>query len=211
MKLSIQGKNLEISDWLQSYVERKIGKLDRYLPTLTEAHVELSVENTKSAQDSQVVQVTLRMDKDSTLLRAEERSADMTASIDSVLDKLYRQIVRYKGKRYRRRGGDQGEMPPVENLEEEPERAVVRVKRFKMNPMLVDEAIEQMELLGHDFFVFFDPDSNRINVVYRRRDGDYGLIDPELAYARSGSGAGRHLPRPALLLRGKTWQQRQLP
>ncbi len=181
MKLSIQGKNLEISDWLQSYVERKIGKLDRYLPTLVEAHVELSVENTRSAQDSQVVQVTLRMDKDSTLLRAEERSADMTASIDSVLDKLYRQIIRYKGKRYRRRGGDQGEMPPVENLEEEPERAVVRMKRFKMNPMLVDEAIEQMELLGHDFFVFFNPDSNRINVVYRRRDGDYGLIDPELA------------------------------
>ena len=89
MKLSIQGKNLEVSTWLRAYVEKKIEKLDRYLPTLAEANVELSVENTRSAQDSQVVQVTLRMDKDSTLLRAEERSADMTSSIDSVLDKLY--------------------------------------------------------------------------------------------------------------------------
>lgn len=178
MQLIIQGKNIEVTDRLREYVEKKVGKLDRYLPTITEARMELSVEGTKSAKDRQVAQLTVR--NKGTLLRAEERTADMFASIDAIVDKMYRQIVRYKGKRYGR-GRGPGEVPPVEEFEEEPPRRIVRTKRFQVAPMDEEEAIEQMELLGHDFFVFFNVNTDGINVIYRRKDGDYGLLEPELA------------------------------
>ena len=181
MQLIINSKNIEVTGWLREYVEKKVGKLDRYLPTINEARVELSVENAKSAEDRQVCQLTIR--SNGTILRAEEKTDDMFASIDAVLDKMYRQIARYKGKRKRGRGQQQqGEMLPIEEeMEEEPERHIVRVKRFQMTPMGQEEAIEQMELLGHDFFVFFNADVEAINVLYRRKDGDYGLIQPEFA------------------------------
>jgi putative sigma-54 modulation protein len=172
-----------VTDRLRTYVEKKIGKLDRYLPTISEAWVELSTEGAKAAQDRQVCQVTVR--SNGTILRAEERSDDMFTSIDTVLDKMYRQIARYKGKRKNRWRGA-GAMPeplPVE-LEEEAEEergAVVRVKRFPITPMHAEEAVEQMELLGHDFFVFFNANEGEINVLYRRKDGDYGVLQPELA------------------------------
>jgi len=178
MQLIIQGKNMEVTDRLQEYIEKKVGKLDRYLPTITEARIELSVEGTKSAKDRQVAQLTVR--SKGTFLRAEERTADMFASIDAIVDKMYRQIVRYKGKRYGR-GRGPGEMPPVEKFEEEEPPRIVRTKRFQVAPMDEEEAIEQMELLGHDFFIFFNVDANGINVIYRRKDGNYGLLEPELA------------------------------
>ena len=178
MQLTIQGKNMEVTERLQEYIEKKVGKLDRYLPTITEARIELSVEGAKSAKDRQVAQLTVR--SKGTFLRAEERTADMFASIDAIVDKMYRQIVRYKGKRYDR-GRGPGEMPPVEEFEEEEPPRIVRTKRFLVAPMDEEEAIEQMELLGHDFFIFFNVDANGINVIYRRKDGNYGLLEPELA------------------------------
>ena len=178
MQLIIQGKNIEVTDRLGEYIERKVGKLDRYLPTMTEARVELSVESAKSAKDRQVAQLTVR--SKGTLLRAEERSADMFTSIDAIVDKMYRQIVRYKGKRYGR-GRGPGEIPPVEEFEEEAPSHIVRTKRFQVIPMDEEEAIEQMELLGHDFFIFFNVSTDGINVLYRRKDGNYGLLEPELA------------------------------
>lgn len=183
MQLIIKGKNVEVTDRLRDYVERKVGKLDRYLPTITEARVELSREHTRSAQDRQVVQLTVRAK--GKLLRAEERHEDLFAAVDAVLDKMYRQIARYKGKRYGRRGAAEEEvwgepLPIEEELEEEQEPAIVRVKRFRITPMDEQEAIEQMELLGHDFFVFYNANEGAVNVVYRRRDGNYGLIQPEM-------------------------------
>ena len=180
MQLMIQGKNIEVTERLEEYIDRKVGKLDRYLPTITEGRMELSVESAKSAKDRQVAQLTVR--SRGTLLRAEERTADMFTSIDAVVDKMYRQIVRYKGKRYGR-GRGPGEAPPVEvaEFEEEVAPRIVRTKRFDVSPMDAGEAVEQMELLGHDFFVFFNVNTSEINVVYRRKDGDYGLIEPELA------------------------------
>lgn len=179
MQLIITGKNVEVTEWLRSYVEKKIGKLDKYLTTIDEARVELSVEKTRSAQDRQVVQVTIR--SNGKILRAEEKSADMFASIDAVLDKMYRQIARYKGKQRQRGRATPGEMPPVPiPTDEEMEPSIARVKRFRVNPMDEEEAIEQMELLGHDFFVFYNVRTDRMSVVYRRRDGDYGLLEPEL-------------------------------
>jgi putative sigma-54 modulation protein len=179
MQLLITGKNVEVTDWLRAYIEKKIGKLDRYLPTIIEARVELLVQETKSAKDRQRVQVTIR--DNGTLLRAEEKSADMFASIDAVLDKMYRQIARYKERRQDRRTA--GEAPPLQvpSGEEEgrmPE--IVRVKRFRISPMSPEEAVEQMELLGHDFYVFQNPASDRWSVLYRRRDGNYGILEPEV-------------------------------
>jgi putative sigma-54 modulation protein len=182
MELSIKGNNVELTDRLQDYVEKKIGKLDRYLPSISEAWVELSVEGTRSAADRQVCQVTVR--SNGTILRAEERSDDMFTSIDTVLDKMYRQIARYKGKRKNRwRGAGMTLEPlPLQFEEEEFEDAVdiTRIKRFSMTPMHPEEAVEQMELLGHDFFVFYNADEGQVNVLYRRKHGDYGLLQPEL-------------------------------
>lgn len=188
MQLSITGKNLEITDSLEEYVEKKIGRLDRYLPNnILEGRVELAVESTRAAKDSQVAQVTLRTKK--AILRAEESSADMFASIDAVFDKMQRQIDRFKGKRWSKRGSEGiGEITTLEataliaedETEEEPRR-ISRVKRFAMVPMDAEEAVEQMELLGHDFYVFYNVNENQINVVYRRRNGAYGLIQPDLA------------------------------
>jgi len=184
MQLAIAGKNLEITDSLRKYVEKKIGRLDRYLPNIIDARVELTVENTRAAKDSQIAQVTLRTKH--AILRAEEASSDMFASIDAVFDKMQRQADRYKGKRWSKRGAE-GEVPVESAAEEESASAdeqpsrISRVKRFSMAPMDEEEAVDQMELLGHDFFVFFNLNANQINVVYRRSDGDYGLIQPELA------------------------------
>ena len=183
MQLNVKGKNFEVTDRLRKYVDQKVGKLDRYLPGIIDAWVELSVEDTKAAQDRQVCQITLRTDR--VILRAEERSDDMFTSIDTVLEKVNRQIDRYKGKRKnRRRGAGAAAEPGVaeaEAVEAEEEAAeIVRVKRFPITPMPPEEAIEQMELLGHDFFVFYNAEVGQINILYRRKDGNYGLLQPEV-------------------------------
>ncbi len=184
MQLTVTGRNLEITDSLRKYVEKKIGRLDRYLPNIQDARVELAVENTRAAKDSQIAQVTLRTKQG--IIRAEEASADMFASIDAVIEKMQRQVDRFKGKRWAKRAAAEAlaEVPAVAEVEEEvvEERPKIsRVKQFAMVPMDEEEAIQQMELLGHDFYVFYNVSQGQINVVYRRRSGDYGLIQPELA------------------------------
>jgi putative sigma-54 modulation protein len=178
MQLIISGKNLEVSEGLKDYVEKKVGKLDRYLPTLTEARVELALEKTKNAKQSQVVQVTLRTN--GTILRGEERSSDFGAAIDIVVDKLHKQIERYKSKHSHGRVHSERELLAPEVAPPAAEIQVVRKKRFHIVPMTEEEAIEQMELLGHTFFLFADREDGKLNVVYRRNDGDYGLIEPEM-------------------------------
>jgi putative sigma-54 modulation protein len=181
MQLIVQGKNIEITDRLREYVEKKVDRLDRYLSTITEARMELSTERTRSAEDRQVAQLTVR--SKGMILRSEERTGDVFTSVDMVVDKMKRQIDRYKSKQRRRFRGAQAEVLPESALEEEEEISVgeiVRTKRFRVSPMDPEEAVEQMELLGHDFFVFYNVDGGQFNVVYRRRDGNYGLIQPEI-------------------------------
>jgi putative sigma-54 modulation protein len=114
-------------------------------------------------------------------LRAEERSDDIYASIDACIDKLHRQIERYKGKRQQRMRSAEADVAEVSAAEEEePIREIVRVKRFDVQPMDAGEAIEQMELLGHDFFLFYNAEEAAVNLVYRRRDGNFGLLKPEV-------------------------------
>jgi putative sigma-54 modulation protein len=178
VEVSIFARNLEVTPRLSEYVEQKVGKLDRYLPWIDDARIDLTVENTRSAAHRQVAQLTVRVR--GTILRAEERTQDMFASIDAVLDKMYRQIARYKGKR-QGRWQAATEVLPIEEQVEETRGEVVRVKRFDVRPMAPEEAIEQMELLGHSFYIFLNADEDAINVVYRREDGNYGLLQPEFA------------------------------
>ncbi len=178
MEVSIFARNMEVTPRLREYVEQKVEKLDRYLPSIDEARIDLTVENTRSAAHRQVAQLTVRAR--GTILRAEERTQDMFASIDAVLDKMYRQIARYKGKR-RDRLHAAVETLPVEEFVEETEGEIVRIKRFDVRPMVPEEAIDQMELLGHSFYIFLNMDEDAINVVYKRDDGNYGLLQPGLA------------------------------
>jgi putative sigma-54 modulation protein len=184
MQLIVQGKGIEITDHLRKYVEKKVNKLDRYLSTISEVRVELSTENTRSYQDRQVAQLTIRTTGKGSIVRAEERTGDIFTSIDMVMDKIKRQIARYK----RKRRDKSRSAPPeasaeleIEEIEVPEPGTVVRTKRFTLTPMNTDEAIEQMELLGHDFFVFYNVDESELNVLYRRRDGNYGLLQPEMA------------------------------
>jgi putative sigma-54 modulation protein len=185
MDISINTRGVELTQKLQDHVERKTERLDRYMPNLVEVRVDLSSQNTRSAVERQVAQITVR-DNRGTILRAEERNSDMFAAIDTVIDKLYRQIKRYRGKRIqKRRSGAIEEyvigepLPFEEDIEfEEEEPSIVRRKSFALRPMVSEEAIEQMELLGHSFFVFFNVDEEAISVVYKRNDGNYGLLQP---------------------------------
>jgi putative sigma-54 modulation protein len=180
MKLQVIAKNnVEVSETLEAYVEKKISKLGRYLSTIGEGKVEISREGTKLPEQRFTVQVTL--DSRGVLIRAQEKSKDMRTAIDKVVDVLSKRIERYKGKLYDKSRGisftRQGAAIEAEEIEA-PKR-VVKTKRFLVKPMPIDEAISQMELLGHDFFLFVDADTERLNLLYRRDDGNYGLIEPE--------------------------------
>jgi len=180
MELQINGKNMEILPAVRSHIERKLGKLGRHLPNITKSKVEISEEKTKSPQQRFVVQVTI--DSNGTLLRGEERGKDLLVAIDKVAEVMSRQIEHYKGKRYEKgRGSSLARSGFSEEVaEERPPGRVVKIKRFTVKPMSVDEAMGQMELLGHNFFLFFNADSEELNLLYRRKDGNCGLIEPEL-------------------------------
>ena len=180
MKLQIIAKNsVEVSETLKAYVEKKVGKLGRYLPTIDAGKVEISQEGAKLPEQRFTVQVTL--DCRGVLIRAQEKSKDIRTAIDKVVDVLSKRIERYKGKLYDKGRGvsfaRQG--APIEAEEIEAPRRLVKTKRFLVKPMPVDEAISQMELLGHNFFLFINADTERLNLLYRREDGNYGLIEPE--------------------------------
>lgn len=187
MTLSINVHNFELTPRLQNYVEKKTVRLDRYMPSLMETTVDLSEQNARNSEERQIAQITVR-DRHGTILRAEERSNDIFAAVDAVVDKMYRQISRYRGKlkQRQRRGGDLGdellnaEPLPIEVAAADEDGKIVRNKHFSMRPMTLDEAIDQMDLLGHDFFVFFNGDEEAINVLYKRRDGNYGVLQPDM-------------------------------
>ncbi len=183
-KLEIYGKNMEITDRINDYVGKKAAKFDRMLTTMDEVKVDLAfVKSARSAADRQVAQITIR--GKGFILRTEERADDIFAAFDAAIEKMQRQIERYKGKHFRGRGDGRsaaevgGIIPDVTEIEEKP--LIVKRKTFHMVPMDEIEAIEQMTLLGHDdFFVFYNGNTNAINVLYHRRDGSYGLIVPEV-------------------------------
>jgi putative sigma-54 modulation protein len=185
-EVEISGRNMDITERISDYVNKKLRKLDRFLPGIEEARVDLAyVKSARSASDRQVAQITVR--GKGFILRSEERADDIFAALDTAVDKMQRRIERYKGKRYHWRGDGKSAAevapPPVEEEESaELGPVIARRKRFQLSPMSELEAIEQMLLLGHEnFFIFYNATTNGVNVLYRRRDGTYGLIEPVIA------------------------------
>ena len=181
----VQGKHIAVTPALRDYAEEKVGRVTRYFDHVQEAQVVLSVERRRGdVGRAQVVEVTVR--GDGVLLRGEEASEDMYASIDLVVEKLKKQIERYRSKFIDRRRlaesrkKTQALVRADRALRAGPrELQIVRVKRFAMKPMTPEDAALQMELLGHDFFAFRNASSLEVNVVYKRADGNYGVIEPE--------------------------------
>ncbi|MFC7063338.1 ribosome hibernation-promoting factor, HPF/YfiA family [Halobacillus seohaensis] len=183
LNYNIRGENLEVTDPIKEYVEKKIGKLERYFetPPSSDVHVNLSVYN-----DEQKIEVTIPMKN--LLLRAEEHNTDLYAAIDLVVDKLERQIRKYKTKVNRRSRQDSAPKYVFAELEREAEEQrleeedesevkIVKTKRFDLKPMDSEEAALQMDMLGHAFYVFTNAYTDETNIVYKRRDGRYGLIE----------------------------------
>jgi putative sigma-54 modulation protein len=181
MKLQVQGRNVDVTDALFAYSERKLGKLARHLSEESRCELELAVEHNPSINEKQVAEATVWTK--GPVLRARESSTDMYASIDLVADKLERQVKRYRNRRSRKGAHHIAShvAPPLGEpvvLPDEEEAVIVKSKRFNMKPMPPEEAMLQMELIGHDFFVFVNADSEDVCVIYKRRDGNYGLIEP---------------------------------
>ncbi len=173
MRISITGKNIEVSDYLRDLAEKKLAKLDRYFPSDTVAQVTMAVEKNRH-----IVEVTIPYTGG--IIRGEEVTGDMYASIDNVIAKLERQIIRHRTKLEKSLKAEAFEAAPIPEYEDEEEGPrIVKVKRFSIKPMSVDEAVLQMELLGHSFFVFTNAETDDINVLYKRNDGNLGLIEPE--------------------------------
>lgn len=189
LEVEIYGRNMDVTDRMTDYVNKKVSKLDRYLSGIEEARVDLAyIKSARSASDRQVAEITVR--GKGFILRSEERAEDIFAALDAALDKMQRRIERFKGKHYRGRGDGRSaaEVTEIAGAEEiideetgELRPAIVRRKHFLLTPMNELEALEQMSMLGHEnFFVFYNANTNAINVLYRRRDGAYGLIEPEV-------------------------------
>jgi putative sigma-54 modulation protein len=178
MRLQVKGKNVEVSDSIRRYAEEKMSKLDRQLHALTQVELELFVERNPSISANQIAEATI-WTKGPTL-RALAASSDMKASIDQLTDKLLRQIEHYRAKRKRKNVRGNG-VPPGGSMsipDEESNPKIVKTKQFAVKPMSAEEAALQLDLVGHDFFVFRSDESGDVNVIYRRRDGGYGLIEP---------------------------------
>jgi putative sigma-54 modulation protein len=183
MDLHLTGKNLEISAQARDYITLKLNKLNRYLPNILAFDAVASREMTRSPDQQYIVQVTI--DSNGTLIRGEERAQDIHAAADKVYEVLSRQIEHHKGKLPYKKGRrpasirtstTEATAAVSEEAQEEGPR-VVKNKRFELRPMSMEEAVDQMQLLGHDFFLYYDPDNNHINLLYKRRDGNLGLIE----------------------------------
>lgn len=174
MNLVISGKNIDITEGLRSAVEEKIGKLERYFTDSTEVHVTLSTEKNR-----QKIEVTVPMK--GSIIRAEETSTDMYVSIDLVEEVIERQLRKYKNKLIdKEQNAVQLSKAFIEeDAYEDEDIRIIRSKKFEMKPMDPEEACVQMELLGHNFFVFRNSESDEVNVVYKRKGNTYGLIEPE--------------------------------
>lgn len=190
-QLTIHARNIHLGERVQDYIRSKFGRLERHLRPMSDAEMEISGTSARSPGDRVVAQLTLTAN--GRVLRGQERAASVEEAVDQVTDVLDRQIRRYKTKFYRTSLGrrsarsapdDEVIEAPLEleeeGSEDEAAGTVIRTKQFPMAPMRVEDAIEEMEMVSHSFFLFFNLEAQEFNVVYRRRDGDYGLLRPQL-------------------------------
>lgn len=175
MKVNVRGKNIDVTPALREYVEKKITKITRQFKIVGDISAVLKVE-----KGHHTVEITVPAN--GILLRAQQTTEDMYAAIDLVVEKIERQVHKYKTRLMKRKYNNFADAPAPEVPQhvEEDEFKIIKNKSFTMLPMTAEEAIMQMNLLDHDFFVYFDPDFGGVNVVYRRKDGNYGLLQPEL-------------------------------
>lgn len=175
MRISIIGRNIEVTDGLKSAVNDKLGKLDRFFSADTEVQVTLSVEKGR-----QKIEVTIPVK--GSIIRSEQVSNDMYVSIDLVEEVIERQLKKYKSKLYdkHKAGGSFTEEYLENDYSEDEEICIIRSKKFDMKPMYPEDACVQMELLGHSFYVFINAETGNVNVVYKRKGNTYGLIEPEI-------------------------------
>ena len=174
MKFNIVGKNIEVTEGLRAAVEDKIGKLEKVFTEDTEVHVTLSVE-----KERQKIEVTIPVKGN--IIRSEQSSTDMYVSIDLVEEVIERQLRKYKNKLIaRQQGGGNFQKEFMEKDSEDLEVKIIRSKKFDIKPMYPEDACVQMELLGHSFFAFVNAETDDINVVYRRKGGTYGILEPDL-------------------------------
>jgi putative sigma-54 modulation protein len=174
MRLTVTGKNMALTDALKDIVEKKLSKLDKYFVPEVDARVTLSVQKNR-----QIIEVTIPFN--GMLIRGEEATDDMYVSLENVVEKIEKQIIKNKTKVDRRMHEGSlrlKDIPAYDFLEDE-DNKIVKMKKFAIKPMDAEEAVLQMDLLGHNFFVFKNAESNEVNVVYKRKDGNYGLIEPE--------------------------------
>ena len=176
MRMTYTGKNVEVTDALRDVTEKKLTKLDKYFQKDIEGNVTFSTQKNRK-----IIEVTISLP--GTIIRAEESSDDMYASIDKAVDVLERQVRKHKTKlqkRYKNTETIRFENVVPLSVEEDDKPKLVKTKKFNLKPMSSEEAILQMELLRHNFFIYLDGESDVVGVVYKRKDGDYGLIEPEL-------------------------------
>ncbi len=177
MQVIVKGRHFESTKALRDYAEEKVLRVTKYFDQINKAEVELIVEKNPSIADNQTVEVTIFTK--GPVIRAKQSTADMYTSIDKAADKLERQIKKYKGKLYHSSSKNAVQAAALKKeIEEEQKPKIVKTKQFAIKPMAPAEATMQMDLLGHDFFVFTNAETEEVNVVYRRKDGNYGLIEP---------------------------------
>ena len=179
LEIKIFSRDLEVTDRIEEHVSKRVSNLDRYLDDITEVRVDLASTNARSAAEREVAQITVS--GKGFILRSEERDEDIIGAVNLALDTIKRRMKRYKGKRNERWKRERDLSAAEASQYEEDEPIIARRKSFKLVPMDEWEAIEQMELLGHDsFFVFFNAQTEMISVLYKRQDDTYGLIEPEI-------------------------------
>ncbi|MCZ2126435.1 MAG: ribosome-associated translation inhibitor RaiA [Anaerolineales bacterium] len=183
-KVEIQTRQIRLTERIEDHVSKKAGNLDHYLPAIEHARVELShYKAARDVNDRNAAQITVF--GKGFVLRSEERADEALSAFDKALDNMQRQIERYKGKKYHGRGDGRSAREVAEEIIDEgtgePSPLFAKRKKFVLSPMTAEEALMQMQDLGHDnFFIFFDAETSKVNVLYRRRNGSYGLIEPEL-------------------------------
>ncbi len=181
MRLEVKGRNVEVNDSIRRYAEEKLDRIEKQLPETTQIEVELTLETNPSIAEDHIAEATV-WTKGSTL-RVRESSSAFETSIDLLSDKLERQVKRYREKRSRRETGRRANGHPSDEPSftgEQLNRMIVKSKQFELQPLTPDEAAVELELIGHDFFVFTNTETGKTNVVYRRRAGAYGLIEPTI-------------------------------
>jgi putative sigma-54 modulation protein len=179
MKLQIITKNAELSESMLAYVNKKATRLNRYLPIISEGRLEISREDAKLPTERFIAQLTIN--SKGTLIRAQVRASDVPTAVDNVINALAQRLKRFKGKLYYKgRGISAARQETKPEVGQQPVTKVVKTKHFLVKPMSTEEAITQMELLGHDFFLFINSDTDKLSLLYRRKDAAYGLIETEM-------------------------------